>query len=275
MDHLAPGTVIHRKVMVANDSAQRRHVDVYAGAAAVEGATFTFGAGATPNELTSWISMDAAGGDIAAWTERQFTVTIAVPAIASIGERYAVIWASGTSGNSSAGVSQVHRVGVRVYLDIGPGGEPPSDVEIGTLTTARAANGQPSLTVAVRNTGMRALDLSGTLSLSAGPAGLAAGPFPFTEGTTLAVGAVGTMVVNLPSQVPNGPWTATVVLTSGRLERTTKVTLTFPDPAQPDLTATKATSLPLVVGGGVAVLLVGLVVAFVLRRNRPTRPAGG
>jgi hypothetical protein len=84
VDHLAPGTVIQRKVAVANDSATRRHIDVYAGAATIDGDTFDVSAGAGQNELTSWISIDRPGADVAARSEQQFTVTIAVPPAMSL-----------------------------------------------------------------------------------------------------------------------------------------------------------------------------------------------
>jgi hypothetical protein len=58
--------------------------------------------------------------DLAPSDEGRAEVTIRVPEIASAGERYAVIWASVSSKpNASANVINVHRVGIRVYLDIG------------------------------------------------------------------------------------------------------------------------------------------------------------
>ncbi|MDT5023767.1 MAG: hypothetical protein QOE61_193 [Micromonosporaceae bacterium] len=275
VDHLAPGTVIQRRVVVANDSATRRHIEVYAGGATIDGDTFNVSAGAGRNELTSWISVDRPGADVAARSEQRFTVTIAVPPAASAGERYAAIWASTASGTDPTAVNQVHRVGIRIYLDIGPGGEPVCDLEIGDLTTARAANGQPSLTAAIRNTGQRALDVTGRLSLSEGPAGLAAGPFTISAGTTLAIGAAGKVVVTLPRELPNGPWTGELVLTSGRVERTVKARITFPDPAQPALKATKFSvmSLPVVVTAGLVLALAGLAAALLVRRSSAARKA--
>jgi hypothetical protein len=51
-----------------------------------------------------------------------------VPVNLRNGERYAVLWAQVVSPKDSRhNVAVVHRVGVRVYLDVGPGGEPASD----------------------------------------------------------------------------------------------------------------------------------------------------
>jgi hypothetical protein len=80
----------------------------------------------------------------------------------------------------------------------------------------------------VRNTGGRALDLRGTLMLTDGPAGLAAGPFPVTVGTTLAIGDVEPVRIGLDKQLPAGPWEAHLTLTSGLLTEKAHATLTFP-----------------------------------------------
>ncbi len=81
----------------------------------------------------------------------------------------------------------------------------------------------------MHNTGGRALDMSGTLQLKAGPGGLSAGPFPAVLGTTLAIGAT-TPVTRSPldKQLPAGPWDATVTLRSGLVERSASATITFP-----------------------------------------------
>ncbi|MEU6432166.1 hypothetical protein ABZ860_40205 [Microbispora sp. NPDC046973] len=55
----------------------------------------------------------------------------------------------------------------------------------------RDATGHPVLAAQVRNTGGRALDLSGSLSLSEGPGGLRAGPYPAVLGVTLRPGETG------------------------------------------------------------------------------------
>src|SRR4029077_12129575 len=114
------------------------------------------------------------------------TVTINVPKTASVGERYAVVWAEVSAPAPRAGgVTLVNRVGVRMYCFIGPGGAPPANFVIGSLTAQRAASGEPLVLATVHNSGERTLDISGSLTLSAGPGGLRAGPFPVKLGTAL------------------------------------------------------------------------------------------
>jgi hypothetical protein len=233
VDHLAPGTVIQRRVNVINKSGENRRIQVYAGSATIEQDRFVFGEGATPNELTSWISFEHGVLDLEPYSEQAVQATISVPPKASTGERYGVLWASSISAPDSAAITQIHRVGVRVYLEVGEGGEPVSNFDIGDITPARAFDRVPSLAVAVRNTGGRALDMTGTVHLVDGPAGLRAGPFPITIGTTLAPGGAGTVTVSMPPDLPAGPWKAELKLASGMIERTATTTFSFPDPGDP------------------------------------------
>lgn len=144
-----------------------------------------------------------------------------------------MVWASTASTPRTGGeITQVHRVGVRMYLDIGPGGEPPSDFSIGEVRPARDPDGKPSLTVQVSNTGGRAIDLTGTVTLTDGPAGSRAGPFPVGQGVTLAPGAAGQVIATFPAALPNGPWNAEVKLESGLVQRSVTARITFPDPGQ-------------------------------------------
>ena len=231
VDHLPPGTIIRRQARVKNQTADRQRIDLYAAAATVEKERFHFGEGRAANELTSWISLDRTMLNLAPGDEASVRVTIRVPSDASKGERYAVVWASVASKpRPSANVTQVHRTGIRVYLDVGLGGEPPSDFAIGKLTPARDSQGQPSVAIQVTNTGERALDMTGEVTLSDGPAGSQAGPFAVVQGTTLAPGESGTVVVRFPRELPNGPWRIDVALASGMVKRTATGTVTFPDP---------------------------------------------
>ncbi len=145
VDHLPPGSVIRRQLKVVNRSAERKRIDLYPAAATVDKAGFQFGAGRAANELTSWTSLDRTEVELEPDGEATFKATIEIPAAASAGERYAVIWASLTpaSPNPADNVRQIHRVGVRVYLNIGPGGEPASDFDVGELVPARDRSGCP------------------------------------------------------------------------------------------------------------------------------------
>lgn len=152
-----------------------------------------------------------------------------MPADAGSGERYGVIWAElASSAPPSGGISTVNRVGVRLYLSIGAGGEPPTDFAITSLEARRADDGAPMVAAQVRNTGGRTVDLSGELRLSGGPGGLSAGPFPARLGATLAPGEEGEALVPLDRAVPDGPWEASIALRSGTTEREARAKITFP-----------------------------------------------
>jgi hypothetical protein len=158
------------------------------------------------------------------------TVTITVPGDAAPGEQYGVVWAEARSDDESAGgVIQVSRVGIRLYVSVGPGGAPAADFTIESLTAGRSPDGQPMLSASVRNTGGRALDLNGTLQLSSGPGGLSAGPFPADLGRTLAIGDTQPITLSLDERLPAGPWDAEIILASGIIERSAEATITFPD----------------------------------------------
>ena len=279
VDHLTPGTTVRRKVAVVNKTRERQIVQVYPAAATLAKKQFVFGADRAANELTSWVKLDKTRLSLAAGDEAVVKATIAVPAAASKGERYAVIWASvaapaGPSGN----IGQVHRVGIRVYLDIGPGGEPRSSFTIDQLVPARSTAGDPSLAVNVTNTGGRALDMSGSANLSDGPAGQRAGPFPATTTATLAPGEAGTIVVQFPRELPNGPWKVVVALKSGLVSHSLTAQITFPEPGIAGRPATAMTwmSSPWTLSGGAlaigVIILAGL--ALVARRSRRSSLAG-
>ncbi|ROO52054.1 hypothetical protein EDC02_6953 [Micromonospora sp. Llam0] len=284
--------------MVSN-SGQYRGIEVYAGAARIEQGRFRFATAGTDNELTSWITVDQPRLDLAPYEQARVEVTIAVPPKASEGERYAVIWAAtdpdgvgtddGTGADSGNGdgtgggqpgdqqgvqgdVRQVHRVGIRVYLDVGMGGEPRSDFEIEGLLPARDDAGVPSLSARVRNTGGRAVDLTGEVALSDGPAGARAGPFPVVQGTTLLPGETGSVLVELPGDLPDGPWAVTVRLRSGTVAHEATGRLTFPGPGEVGVPASILSGIltaPTMMGGS---LVLGLLVlgglAMVARRVR-------
>ncbi|MFE2106691.1 peptidase [Kitasatospora sp. NPDC059463] len=229
VDHLAPGSVIERRVEVSNESSAPMHVTLYAGAAAVANGEFAFAPERTPNELTGWTSLDTTELDLAPSATAPVRATVRVPANASAGERYGVIWAqTGAAADRAHQLAVVGRVGVRMYLDVGPGGEPPTDFTIGRLWPARARDGRAEVHARVHNTGGRALDVGGALSLLDGPGGLRAGPFPVKAGTTLAPGDAGEVTVPLDPGLPDGPWTVELTLGSGPAEHTTRATVTFP-----------------------------------------------
>lgn len=227
VDHVAPGTSIERAISVSNGTGRQQHVELYAGPASIRDGGFVGGEPGSVNELSGWTTLDRSAIDLRPGTEARVVVSIDVPDDASEGERYGVVWAA-VSGASEDGVTEVNRVGIRVYLSVGGGGEPSSDFEVDTLTAGRDAAGVPYVDASVENTGGRALDLGGNLRLTDGPGSLSAGPFPVQEFTTLAPGDTGRVRVPLTSEIPNGPWHARLVLTSGTLQRAVEGDLTFP-----------------------------------------------
>jgi hypothetical protein len=202
------------------------------------------------------------------------TVTIAVPSDAAPGERYGVIWAETRSAPVAAAnenVSQVNRVGVRIYLSVGPGAPPAANFIIESLTAERSPGGQPVVVAAVHNIGGRALDINGTVRLSHGPAGLRAGPFPAALGTTLALGATEPVTTVLDKRLPPGPWVADITLRSGLIEHTTRATITFPEtgasPAIPVVPHPTTWPYPAIAAALLA--LAGVAIAFARHRRHP------
>lgn len=271
IDHVAPGDVIERRVEVSNGTKSSARISVYAAAADIADGDFIGAEGRTQNELSSWTSVTPTEPVLAAKTRKFIDVTIKVPADAPPGEQYAVVWAETTTPpKDGVGVTQVSRVGIRIYLSVGPGGEPASDFEIKSLTPGRADDGTPFVQATVRNTGGRALDLRGKLRLTDGPGGLSAGPFPAKLGATLGPGQTEPVTIPLDEELPDGPWKARITLESGLLERTAAATITFPEAGVGKPVAAES------VGGfpwwwvaaGLALLLLLILLAAYLRRRR-------
>lgn len=228
-DHLAPGSIIQRRIELSNTSVSMANVALYPAAATIEAGSFIGAEGHTANELSTWTTVTPGQAAVAAGERVTAVVTIAVPSDASPGERYAAIWAEARSDPKKGGrIVQVNRVGIRIYLSVGPGGSPATDFTIDSLTAGRSADGEPMILASVHNTGGRALDMHGTLLLEDGPGGLTAGPFAAELGTTLAVGESESVTILLDRQLPAGPWDAQIKLNSGLLERSAHAVVTFP-----------------------------------------------
>ena len=229
VERVAPGASLRRRVVISNTTRATVLVAVYPAAASLHRGAFVFSAGHSPNELTGWTSVGRDLLRLAPGTATYETVTIHVPRDASSGERYGVIWAAVSAhAPAGGGVTVVNRVGVRMYLSIGPGGAPPSNFAIGPLTAERSATGQPIVVATVRNSGKRTLDIRGTLTLSGGPGGLRAGPFPVMLGAALGPSGSEPATIRLDRRLPRGPWRAHLRLTSGPLQRMATATITFP-----------------------------------------------
>ncbi len=274
IDHVKPGTMIERRIEVSNDTGKQTDVAVYPSAAELMDGSFVGLEADTPNELTTWTKVSTPRVPLADGGKKMVNVTIDVPSDAPPGEQYAVLWAQTSSGEDGA-ITQVSRVGIRVYLSVGPGGAPASAFEIESLTAQRDPAGMPVIAAAVHNTGGRALDLRGELTLTDGPGGLSAGPFPVTLGTSLGLDETAPVTVQLDKELPNGPWKAQLEVTSGLLTETADATITFPESGTGE-TVTVSDGIDTWVwtaAGLVALSLVGLGVYFVVRRRRRTDDA--
>jgi hypothetical protein len=269
IDHVKPGATVERRIEVSNETGRPTHVAVYPGAAAIHGGSFVGLAGDSPNELSTWTTVSTPRLRLADGVKKLVDVRIDVPSDAAPGEKYAVLWAQTTSGGKGA-VTQVSRVGIRVYLSVGPGGEPASAFKIESFTAERDPAGTPVVAAAVHNTGGRALDLRGKLTLSDGPGGLSAGPFPVTLGTTLGLRQTEAVTIRLDKRLPDGPWKAHLELTSGLLTETAQATLTFPKSGiGQTVTVSDDLSVWWWLGAGLLVIvLLGVVWWFLARRGR-------
>jgi hypothetical protein len=228
VDFVHPGTTFSRKIQVCNGTSAPQHVDLYADAASIEGGGFVLAAGHGENELSRWITVSPTSLELPSQKRVVIEATIAVPLDAPAGEGYAAVVAELPASPGTANVKLVSRVGVRVYLDVGTGGEPRSDFTIDTLTATRDSAGAPVVKASVHNIGHRAIDLRGQLKLSDGPGGLSAGPFPAKLGTTLAPGQTEPLTVPLDKALPAGPWHARIDVFSGLLHHAAEGTITFP-----------------------------------------------
>lgn len=233
VDHLEPGDTIRRQIQVSNTTDETASVALYAASASVQDGAFTFGEGRAANELTRWTTVSPSSVSVPAGGSATAQVTVAVPPDAEDGERYGVVWAEQAAAAGAGGISSVSRVGIRMYVSVGEGAEPVSDFTVGQLTATRDADGAPVVQATVQNTGQRALDMGGELSLSDGPGGLKAGPFPASLGTTLGPGDEEPVSTVLDEALPAGPWLARITLRSGEVVRTVEGTITFPDDAKP------------------------------------------
>jgi hypothetical protein len=261
VDRVKPGALFVRHVEVSNGDATAMDVQLYPATATVAGGRFEIANRGTPGLVPQWTSVSPTSVHLEPGARAEATVTFRVAQDAPAGEAYGAIVAERPPTGGQVGVAL--RTAIRVYLSVGQGAEPASDFTVDSLTAARDGTGRPVVLAKVHNTGGRALDLGGTLRLSAGPGGLSAGPFPATLGTTLGIGQTGPVTVVLDKALPNGPWLATLELSSGLLKRTVAGTITFPSGASATSPPVVPEEVPLyekeTVVVPVAVVLIGVV----------------
>lgn len=266
VDHVAPGERIERRVAVTNTTDAAVEVDLYPGGARVDDGGFAFSPGREGTELTGWTTVEPPVVTVPAQGEAEAVVRIAVPADAAAGEQYGVVWVE-PPPSWGGDVAVVHRVGVRVYLSVGAGGEPPTTFSISGVQPRRSGTGGSQLIARVRNDGGRAVDLTGELSLSGGPGGVSTGPVAAQPGTTLGVGRSGEVVFALDPALPAGPWTADVVLRSGRTERTSTTGVTLAVSGAGSGVGSRAATVLWTAGLATTALVVAVAIGLAARRR--------
>jgi hypothetical protein len=276
IDYLATGTVIHRRILVVNEEARTARLTVYPDAAFITGGRFVGYAGATRNELTTWVSVQHPTVTLAAGASVTDMITIRVPSGATRGEHYGVIWVQQTAKvrtrGSEFGLTEVSRVGVRLYVAVGRGGAPKSSFDVTSITAHLTDGGRPIIVARVNNTGGRAIDLNGSARLTGGPGGTSSGPFPAQRTVTLAPGQSWNVAFEAPKSLPDGSWRATITLASGltKATATAAIQLSADVVAQAAATATPWIWLAL---GGLVVVLVVATGWYARQRRRRQAPA--
>jgi hypothetical protein len=267
LDRLAPGTTIHRHIEVSNSTRSDARIAVYPAAASLSGGNFSFESGHSGNELSRWTTVDHSILHLPPGGTAAETVTIRVPRDASPGEHYAVVWAQVSAPSRGDGVTLVNRVGVRIYLSVGHGGEPSANFAIGPPNATRSSTGQPLVVAQIRNSGGRTLDIGGYLMLKDGPGGLRAGPFPASVGAALSPGTSETAIVRLDRHLPRGPWRAELHLRGGSIQRVAAATISF-SRVPPPTAGAPSGHLRLKISLTLAALAMIAVAILLLRRAR-------
>ena len=275
VDHVAPGTAIERDIEVSNGTGRAVTVDLYAAAATIAGGSFTPAGGREQNRASEWVSIVPPQLSLENGERQLATITVDVPTDAIAGEHYAVALVELPPPESGGLVRVASRVGVRIYLSVGSGGEPPTDFELPAFRPVRERDGRPAIEIDGCNTGGRAIDLTGEVELSNGPGGIKAGPFPTPNATTIAPDDCHTFTIPLDKELPLGPWDATAKLRSGEEERTAEARITFPKDAgeRGKKVETKQVTgtVPGIIALGVSVvlllLLAGWLLWFLLKRR--------
>lgn len=273
VDHVMPGSTIERRVEVVNTTDSTQKVRVYPGAGTIEDGAFVFAGEDVETELTTWTSVNDPKLDLGPGEQAEVLVTIDVPSDAPEAEQYGVVWAEIRTPAGDGNTIQASRVGVRIYLSVGPGNGPPAAFEIGSLTAGRDTEGRPEVTAEVTNTGGRAVDVIGSLTLDNGPSGLSAGPFSVVTGTTIAPGESAPVAVALDEDLPDGPWEATLTLKSGLLTEEATATLQFPESGQStEVETDQGPGLLRLAVLGAALVLIAVAVLLWAAHRRKTTP---
>lgn len=235
---------------------------------------FAFAPGTTGDQLSDWTTVGQSVLRLVPGAVVQDDVAIAIPSGASSGERYAVVWAQISAPSpTQSGLRLINRVGVRMYVSVG-GGAPAPAFTVSSPTAGRSSSGNPLVLAKVHNIGQAALDITGELTLSDGPGGLSAGPFPVELGTLLAPDHSVIERAQLARDIPRGPWRAVLTLSSDGAQHSSAATLTFP--GGPALVKGRTLTAPLILAGLIVLTLlsaVGIGVSLSRRRHLGFKPA--
>lgn len=224
VDDVVPGTVIHRSIQVSNSTPSTAAITLYAAGAFVKKGEFLGAVGHSGDPLSAWTSVHPSSSDVPSRGLLSAQVVISVPSTAASGLEYGVIWAE-TRTDPAGGILRVSRVGIRIYLSIGPGGLKPANFSVGSLRSSRSAEGQTTVRTSVHDTGGWPLDLSGALRLADGPGGLSAGPLVVSLHSALAPGRSEPVSVALNRSIPAGSWHVKLSFRSGTLSRSAEATV--------------------------------------------------
>jgi hypothetical protein len=118
LERLTPATTTTRDFQVINSTDKSMFVVIYPGAATNNKVVFVGAPRGVTNELTSWSTVTPKSATIPAHQRIQGSITITVPTDAVPNMQYGLIWAQTTVG-TSGGVTQVNRVGIRMYDPVG------------------------------------------------------------------------------------------------------------------------------------------------------------
>ena len=168
------GAQLTADVEVSNTTARPQTISIYTAGASMRAGAFSFAAGRTKNELSRWTGVSRSQLRLGPGRATIVTVHVRIPANASRGERYSVVWAS-VNAPGKTQVTLVNRVGIRMYLSVGGAAAP--RYTISTPRASRTPAGAPRVTAVVKNTGSSTIAVSGWMTLSHGPGGLRVGPF--------------------------------------------------------------------------------------------------
>jgi hypothetical protein len=263
IDHLNPGSTIERAIGVSNTTTSLQSVSLYAGGAQVV-ANDAFLPG-PDNALSSWITVRPSTVDLKPGTSQTAEVTIQVPATAPSLESYAVVWAQVEKPGRV--VNQVNRVGIRVYLDVGPGGDPPTMFTLGPLSVTESHN-RPVISSTVDDTGQRAIDIRGTLAMKSLQGSVTAGPYQLDRNLTIPPHASGVVTVSIDAQLPAGDWKASLQVTADTVTQTRSAEIALRDGAALKPPASSRPSyMPYLIGGAVALVALGAGGGVIYRRR--------